>query len=308
MSSGRIRLVLKFPYGSGDMSAADWDRPHLHLTCLTRVSRSGACILRVVDDQQYFVSVRYPEGARIEHVDRHSLVCTVAESATVAEFTCCRGVASQRRAVVVCGGKGGGDHTGSSSGPKVELWSFREHGSGCRRAGAPHRSLTVFTAIQCRDQFLRRRRARRNSWVRQVPLEMHWWHAAHALNRPYLLERSLWWYQSIHSKARELAADQGYTGARWPRWSARRGTRARRRSLLFSWQQLIQYSSQSCATGRGATILSSTSTETSFDSAEFMASFAHYDAPPTDMCWPPVIPQENHKPEITINPAFELRY
>ena len=47
-----------------------------------------------------------------------------------------------------------------------------------------------------------------------------------------------------------------------------------------------------------------------FDSAEFMASFAHYDAAADRyVLGPPVIPaQENHRPEITINPAFELRY
>ena len=89
LSSGRIRLALRFPYGSGDMSAADWDRPHLHSTHLIRISRSGACVLRVVDDEQYVVSVRYPEGTRIEQVDQHTLIFSVPESVTVAEFTCC---------------------------------------------------------------------------------------------------------------------------------------------------------------------------------------------------------------------------
>jgi len=48
---------------------------------------------------------------------------------------------------------------------------------------------------------------------------MHWWHAAHfaAWGRPWLLERSLTWYESTLGAAGATAARQGHDGARWPK-------------------------------------------------------------------------------------------
>ena len=47
-----------------------------------------------------------------------------------------------------------------------------------------------------------------------------------------------------------------------------------------------------------------------FESAEFMADYAHYDAKSARyVLGPPVIPaQENHPPRETWNPTFELEY
>ena len=67
-----------------------------------------------------------------------------------------------------------------------------------------------------------------NSWYGKFHLEMHWWHAAHfpLWGRVHLLEKSLWWYRSILPKAKELAAVQGYAGARWPKTVGPTGNRA----------------------------------------------------------------------------------
>lgn len=61
-----------------------------------------------------------------------------------------------------------------------------------------------------------------NSWYGKFHLEMHWWPAEHfpLWGRKELLEKSMWWYQSIIPKAREIAKSQGYNGARWPKMPA----------------------------------------------------------------------------------------
>ncbi len=317
LSSGRIRLALRFPYGSGDMSAADWDRPHLHSTHLIRISRSGACVLRVVDDEQYVVSVRYPEGTRIEQVDQHTLIFSVPESVTVAEFTCCfeqslpreeppSFVAVKEASVahwLEFWTEGGAVELSESTNPAAEELERRIVLS------------QYLTAIQCSGSVPPQETGLTcNSWYGKFHLEMHWWHAAHfALwNRPYLLERSLWWYQSIHAKARELAADQGYTGARWPKMVGPEGDQSPSPiAPLLIWQQPHPiFLAELCYRARRDAAVLQVYREIVFDSAEFMASFAHYDeATDRYVLGPPVIPaQENHKPEITINPAFELRY
>ena len=58
-----------------------------------------------------------------------------------------------------------------------------------------------------------------NSWYGKFHLEMHWWHSVHfaAWGREGLFERSLGIYAQWLGAARELAASQGFAGARWPK-------------------------------------------------------------------------------------------
>ena len=153
-----------------------------------------------------------------------------------------------------------------------------------------------------------------NSWYGKFHLEMHYWHAAHfaSWGRPALLERSLGWYNAILPSAREKARQQGYAGARWPKMTAPDGRDSPSPiGPLLIWQQphpiamaeLIYAAHPTRDTlARYRDIV--------FESAEFMASYAHYDAKSARyVLGPPVIPaQENHPPRETWNPTFELEY
>ena len=153
-----------------------------------------------------------------------------------------------------------------------------------------------------------------NSWYGKFHLEMHYWHAAHfaSWGRPALLERSLGWYNAILPSAREKARQQGYAGARWPKMTAPDGRDSPSPiGPLLIWQQphpiamaeLIYAAHPNRDTlARYRDIV--------FESAEFMASYAHYDPKSARyVLGPPVIPaQENHPPRETWNPTFELEY
>ena len=146
-----------------------------------------------------------------------------------------------------------------------------------------------------------------NSWFGKFHLEMHFWHAAHFArwNRAALLQRSLDYYTRILPSARDKARSQGYMGARWPKMTDPSGMDSPSSiGPLLIWQQPHPIVLCELA-GR-----SDRYREVVFESAEFMADFAHYDAKADRyILGPPVIPaQENHPPRETWNPTFELEY
>ncbi|HXK03601.1 MAG TPA: glycoside hydrolase family 65 [Verrucomicrobiae bacterium] len=150
-----------------------------------------------------------------------------------------------------------------------------------------------------------------NSWFGKFHLEMHFWHAAHFAHwrRGDLLERSLGWYNRILPGAREKARSQGYKGARWPKMTDQSGTDSPSPiGPLLIWQQ--PHPIVLCELTVGRTARAAQFRDLVFDTAEFMADFAHFDAKTGRyILGPPVIPaQENHPPRETWNPAFELEY
>ena len=153
-----------------------------------------------------------------------------------------------------------------------------------------------------------------NSWFGKFHLEMHFWHAAHfaAWGRPELLERSLSYYDRILASARERAHDQGYSGARWPKMTDAVGRESPSPiGPLLVWQQphpIVYAEIMYRARPRRETL--ERYREVVFATADFLASFAHYDERGKRyVLGPPVIPvQENHPPRETWNPTFELQY
>jgi hypothetical protein len=153
-----------------------------------------------------------------------------------------------------------------------------------------------------------------NSWYGKFHLEMHYWHAAHFApwGRSALLERSLGWYESILPAARQKARWQGYAGARWPKMTEPDGADSPSHiGPLLVWQQphpimLAELVYRAEPSSRVLTRFA----EVVFETAEFMASFVRLEEEMQRfVLGPPLIPaQENHDPETTLNPTFELEY
>ena len=71
---GRIALRLRFPYGTGQATAADWTRPEAHETVLVRSSASGAELLRRLDGDRYSVRLAWIPAATLAEKERHVFV------------------------------------------------------------------------------------------------------------------------------------------------------------------------------------------------------------------------------------------
>ena len=153
-----------------------------------------------------------------------------------------------------------------------------------------------------------------NSWRGRFHLEMHWWHAAHFAhwNRVELLLPSLRWYTSVLETSRQTAKTQGFEGVRWPKQVGPDGRESPSPIGTFLiWQQPhpIHLAELVYRANPGRQVLEEFA-EIVFESAAFMASFAH----PTSRGFelgPPLIPaQESYgaiRSKVT-NPTFELAY
>ena len=127
-----------------------------------------------------------------------------------------------------------------------------------------------------------------NSWYGKYHLEMHWWHAAHfpMWNRAALLERSLGWYSAILPSAREKAKQQGYTGARWPKMTAPDGRSSPSPvGEMLIWQQPHPIAmAELCYAAHPDRATLERYRDVVMESAEFMASFAYYEAVARPLC------------------------
>jgi hypothetical protein len=153
-----------------------------------------------------------------------------------------------------------------------------------------------------------------NSWYGRPHLEMHWWHGVHfALwGRPEFLEKSLPWYDKAFDKARKIAERQGFEGVRWQKMTDPNGDEGPSSIGAFLiWQQphFITYAELMYRADPTVETLRKYRKRV-FATADFMASFAHYN-PKKDRyeLGPGIIPaQERFKAMQTYNPTYELAY
>jgi hypothetical protein len=153
-----------------------------------------------------------------------------------------------------------------------------------------------------------------NSWYGKPHLEMHWWHAYHyALwGRIELLEKSLAWYKTVYNNAKAIAQRQGYDGVRWQKMTDNEGRETSSSiGALLIWQQphVITFAELCYRNDDNKETLEKYK-DIVFATADFMASFAYYDAAKGKyILGKGVIPaQERFKAEETFNPTYELVY
>nr|WP_207952269.1 glycoside hydrolase family 65 [Paenibacillus turpanensis] len=153
-----------------------------------------------------------------------------------------------------------------------------------------------------------------NSWFGKFHLEMHWWHAVHfpLWGRTSLLQKSMDWYVSILPLAKQLAASQGYQGARWPKMVGFDGVQSPSPVAPgLIWQQphpmtmaelIYRAQPERSTLERYAELV--------FEAADFMVSYAHWnEARKSYDLGPPLIPaQECHHIHEGMNPPYELEY
>ncbi|MDD7835712.1 glycoside hydrolase family 43 protein [Paenarthrobacter sp. AB444] len=153
-----------------------------------------------------------------------------------------------------------------------------------------------------------------NSWRGRFHLEMHWWHAAHFAhwNRVELLLPSLRWYSTVLDAARQTAKQQGFDGVRWPKQVGPDGRESPSTIGTFLiWQQPHPiYLAELVYRADPTREVLEEFAEIVFESAAFMASFAH-PTPRGFELGPPLIPAQESYGAIrstVTNPTFELAY
>ena len=311
IQSGLRNLAIRiaFPYGSPSMQAADWNQSDKHRTRINADEKDQTVIARQLDGDAYYVTVKHQGRLRID--GQHALVLRSNEF--VVEFSREKpsGILPNAPQTIAASTRSWRQFW--TSGAAVEL----AHSKDTRAIELERRVVLsqYLTAIQCSGSMPPQETGLTvNSWYGKFHLEMHWWHATHfALwNRLPLFERSLGWYQKILPRAKELARSQGYRGARWPKMVGPEGRDSPSPiGPLLIWQQPHPiFYAELCyrAKPRRSTLLKYR--DLVFQSAEFMADYAFFDKRTSRfVLGPPLIPaQENHPPNDTWNPTFELSY
>ena len=317
VSCHRLRFRIDFPYGSGNMTGADWSREQEHSTKVLEIGARGASFVRTMDKTRYIVQLAWTAGARLSRTGSHSFVLEGTESETLQlvcgflpEDTVRYALPTVEEVLQVSE-----SHWGEfwQHGGAVELASSKD-----QRALELERRIVLsqyLTAIQCAGSLPPQETGLTcNSWYGKHHLEMHFWHGAHFClwGRTHLLERSLWWYKDIMPLARQTARSQGYDGVRWPKMVGLDGKESP--SLinpLLIWQQPHTiYFAELCYRAKPRREVLEFFADLVSATAEFMASFVLYrQGEGRYVLGPPLIPaQENHTPEETLNPPFELEY
>ncbi|AFK85241.1 MULTISPECIES: hypothetical protein [Thermoanaerobacterium] len=317
LKQNKIYIEVKFPYGAANISGSDWDRNDRHDTNVVDYGRDFVELLRTVDEDVYFVKIEYSKGVYLNRIGENHFALKQKEYNGRIEFSC---LFSKQKPLKCL-------HSFSESKRMCkEYWNSFWRGGGAidfskcedKRAFELERRVILsqyLTAIQCSGSMPPQETGLTcNSWYGKFHLEMHWWHAVHfALwGRMPLLSRSIWWYRSIFNVSRDIARKQGYKGVRWPKMVGPDGRDSPSPiGPLLVWQQphLIYYSEL---------FFRENPTEETLDmfkdivinTADFIASFVAYDRKNDRyILAPPLIPaQENHDPNVTLNPVFELEY
>jgi len=317
LKTGRVRIVVRFPYGTGQATAADWSRPDAHQTVWTEPRPNEARFDRTLDHDRYYAAARWSPSGAMTNAGPHTYrltpdpkgdslaaVFAFAPSQLPAELPT---FDQARREVQVHWNRfwmeGGAIDLSGSADPR---WRELE-----RRIVLSQ----YLTTIQSSGRYPPQETGLTfNSWEGKFHLEMHWWHAAHfALwGRLPLLEKSLPYYEAILPRARSTAVRQGYAGARWPKMTSPTGAESPSTVGPFLvWQQPHPiFYADLVYRARPDRVTLERYRNVVFATAEFMASFPAWDERGGRLVLGPPLQcaQEVYPKDRTSNCTYELSY
>jgi hypothetical protein len=314
----RLKISLRIPFPTGDWAdmGTKYEGKQDYKSTLLEKSKTEAIITHVMDSISYNVNLSWKGNAQIKKTADHYFVIEASNTNTL-ELSCLFALADKK-----IPNSSFTDIENSSIKGWEQFWKSGAavdfSGSTDPRAKELERRVILsqyLTKVQCTGKVPPQETGLTyNSWYGKPHLEMHWWHGVHfALwNRPELLEKSLPWYQKVFDKAKNIAKRQGFEGARWQKMVDADGNESPSSVGSFLiWQQphFITYAELIYRAKPTSATLNLYS-ERVFATADFMASFAHYDSK-TDryVLGPGVIPaQERFKAMETFNPTYELAY
>jgi len=321
LRAGRLRIVVAFPYPSGDWGRGlcDWETPERHTTTQASHAPSRLVLHRQLDAVSYGCTILAENGvvrqcgshecevraegepARVDVLVGFSETDPTEETHPDYEVHATASAVAMREFWM----SGGAMDLSESSDPR---WRELE-----RRIVLSQ----YLTAIQSRGATCPQETGlTSSSWYGKFHLEMHWWHSVHfALwGRESILVRQLEWYVDRLPPMKAIARRQGYRGARWGKMLDPEGHESPSWiSPLLIWQQPhpIYYAEQIYRIHRNHATL-----ETYWNlveqTAEFMADFAVWND--TRRCYelgPPFISAREFGWEAfrqNKNGSFELAY
>jgi hypothetical protein len=319
LKAGRLRIRILFPYPTGAWTDVgnNFGNVENHQSTIVNANGNGGQIRNHLDSATYYTSFSWMGAATLKEKSKHYFTITPAKNNASFAFSC---LFTPKKQVNVV--------------PSFELvqnnnlkqWkAFWLSGAAVDFAGSTdprahelERRVVLsqyLTKIQCAGNYPPQETGLTyNSWFGKPHLEMHWWHATHfALwGRPSLLMPSMNYYFKVKGKAAQIATLQGFKGVRWQKMTDHNGNESPSSiGAMLIWQQphIITFSELAYRAKPDRKTLDKYQSLV-FATADFMASFAHYDSVNKRyVLGPGLIPaQERFKAEVTYNPTYELAY
>lgn len=327
LKEGLLSVRLKFPYGSPDITASDWDNITGHESNVIYNNEGSICIERKMDKTVYYAVLKTEADTsfmqktdhdfRIEkkHKDKLYFTLTFIQEKDYDKF------ASGRFADIpdikqVFESSTEGWKSFWETGGIVKL-----HNSKDPRAFELERRI-ILSMYQLRVNCCGLMPPQEtglfcNSWHGKFHLEMYPWHQAYLplWNHTELLKPSLNWYLDVLPKAITSASRNGFSGAKWPKQVAYDGIDSPSPiATLLIWQQphiiyMLELAYQAGNDEERNNLLNRFWLLIK-ETADYMADLVVYnrETEKYDLI-PPIIPaQEAHDPTKTINPIFEVEY
>ena len=325
LQKGTLSLGMTFPYGSHQKSASDFGNPKLHSTEILCQNEKRLVLKRTLDRDVYYVTISMGEGV-------YALIDAQKETAEVEGHKVSFRTEGETLELSIHFSKEAPSETAQTlSAAQIQersrsYWKdFWEKGGILQLHNSPDPkaeelerriilSMYLLAVNSCGSAPPQETGLTCNSWYGKMHLEMYFWHCAWAplWGHTELLERSLPWYLEHLDAARENAARNGYGGARWPKMIALEGLDSPSKiAPLLLWQQPhIIFMLELCYRENHSEEFRRKYWPLVKESADFMVDIAVYNE--KKKCFElvaPVIPvQECHRPEETLNPAFEVSY
>ncbi|MNK00867.1 hypothetical protein D3C87_186590 [compost metagenome] len=316
---GRLKIRLRFPYPTGDWVDVgnNWEDTEKHTSSIINSNQNGAVLKHQLDSAAYFAAFSWKTGARIVEKSKHYYTIIPDKKTNDFSFSCLFSAKKSRYGVPLFAAV-----QANSINKWKAFWlsgaAVDFSGSIDKRAFELERRIILslyLTKIQCAGDFPPQETGLTyNSWFGKPHLEMHWWHGVHfALwGRPPLLSKSVDWYFTVKDKAAKLAKRQGFDGVRWQKMTDNKGNESPSSvGAMLIWQQphIITFTELEYRAHPDQKTLQKYK-DLVFKTADFMASFAHYDVDKERyVLGPGLIPaQERFKAETTFNPTYELAY
>jgi len=320
IASQRLKVKIAFAYAPGvwGWTYEDWTQPDSHRTTLVKRGTDGADFDRQLDGTRYSVRASWSPGLSLAPTEPHTYLLSSAGQAGSIELVAWFSPLPF---------PGEPDSLASVQSASARRWqqfwmsggAIDLSGTADPRAEELERRIVLsqyVTAVHSSgDMQPQESGLTCNTWFGKFHIEMYWWHCAHfALwGRPALLANGMAELIRILPKAREIARQQGFTGARWPKMIGPEGNQSPSPiAPKLVWQQPHPiYMAELLYRAHPTPGTLNKYKDVVLESAEFIASFMNWDPARKQYVLGPGIysADEHHRDlEHNTNPTMELGY